>query len=99
MPDQTVVAETPTPRQRTMIRLNPEFPDLVAQVGFSIAEFAETADVAKATIYALLNPGQHPERRGGMQRKTAWKLAHTYAARAGMAPKDAYAVLIFEETR
>jgi hypothetical protein len=85
------------PRTRTMIRLKPDFPTTIAKTGIAMRQFVADAGVAEGTVYALLNPSQHPERKGGMQRATAWKLANAYARRANISPEAAYAALIVEE--
>lgn len=61
------------------IRLHPDFVDTIAQTGMSLAAFCRQAGVSTATVHALRNPTQHPHRKGGMQRATAWKLVKTYA--------------------
>lgn len=83
---------------RKMIRLAPTFTDTIAQAEISLAAFAREADVAESTIHALLNPSQHPNRKGGMRRETAWKLANALARRTQLTPQEAYSTLILEET-
>lgn len=82
-------------RKRIMLRAN--FADTIAKAGFSITEFAAAAGLERTTIHHLLNPSVHPERKGGMQRTTAWKIAHAYAARVQIRAEDAYAALLTEE--
>jgi hypothetical protein len=84
---------------RKRIVLKPEFAETIAKAGFSITEFAATAGLERTTLHALINPAQHPQRKGGMMRTTAWKIATTYANRAGLSPEDAYATLLAEELR
>lgn len=78
-------------------RINPNIADMLAREGASIAQFAERAEVARSTIFALIHPEQHPERRGGMYRTTAWKLARAYAGIAGVSEDDAYRAIILED--
>lgn len=78
-------------------RLKTDFLDTVARTGTSITDFANLAGVERGTIYALINPEQHPHRKGGMHRATAWKLARTYATLAKVDDDTAYARLIVEE--
>ncbi|NTU81433.1 MAG: hypothetical protein HGA45_18975 [Chloroflexales bacterium] len=82
-----------------MIRLAPTFTDTIAQAEISLAELAREADLSQSTIHALRNPSQHPHRKGGMQAKTAWKLANAFARRAQITPQEAYRKLIIEEER
>lgn len=84
-------------RMQTRRVLRPEFADTIAREGISISEFAKVAGVERGTIYALLNPSQHPNRKGGMLRMTAWKLAKAYAKVKGISDDDAYVALIAEE--
>ena len=69
-----------------MIRLAPTFINTVAQAEIPIVQLAREAGVAESTIHALLNPDQHPHRKGGMHRTTAWKLANAFARRAQITP-------------
>ncbi|MEI6776223.1 MAG: hypothetical protein WCK70_04950 [Chloroflexales bacterium] len=80
-----------------MIRLAPTFITTVAQAEIPIVQLAREAGVAESTIHALLNPDQHPHRKGGMHRATAWKLANAFARRAQVSPQEAYQSLIVEE--
>ncbi|NTW01902.1 MAG: hypothetical protein HGA19_11535 [Oscillochloris sp.] len=84
---------------RKRIVLKPEFADTIAKAGFSITEFATAAGLERTTLHALINPSQHPQRKGGMLRTTAWKIANTYAGRAGVSAEDAYMALLVEELR
>jgi hypothetical protein len=44
----------------------------------------------------LVHPEIHPGRRGGMQRRTSWLLAKTYAELVGVESVDAFKTLIVE---
>jgi len=77
--------------------LTPAFPDLIARIGLSQRAFARRSGVSFSTIMGLLHPGLHPERRGGMQRRTAWLIAQSYAELVGIVPDDAFRLLIVEE--
>jgi lambda repressor-like predicted transcriptional regulator len=79
------------------IRLHPDFVDTIAQTGLSLAAFCRQAGVSTATIHALRNPTQHPHRKGGMQRATAWKLAKTYAQLAQVSDQVAWDRLLVVE--
>jgi len=78
------------------LHLSERFPDLVARTGFSLRAFARQAGVSFSTIMGLLHPELHPGRRGGMQRRTAWRIAQAYAAIARIAPEAAFQLLIVE---
>src|SRR6266496_1433642 len=55
-------------------RLNPNIARMLADLDLTISAFARRAGVARSTIFALLNPDQHPDRVGGMHPVTASKL-------------------------
>lgn len=76
--------------------LTERFPDLVAQADLSQRAFARQAGVSFSTIMGLLHPALHPGRRGGMQRRTAWRIARTYATIAGIEAEAAFHLLIVE---
>ncbi|MEI7645504.1 MAG: hypothetical protein WCF99_16130 [Chloroflexales bacterium] len=81
---------------RRQIRLAPTFRDTVARAELSVTRLARAAGVAESTIFHLINPAAHPERRGGMRRETAWKLANAFARLTGQNPDAAYVALIAE---
>jgi hypothetical protein len=78
------------------LELSPQFPDLVARAGLSQRAFARQAGIGFSTIMGLLHPELHPGRRGGMQRRTAWRIAQAYAAIAQIEPDAAFQLLIIE---
>ncbi len=78
------------------LHLSEQFPDLVAQAGLSLRAFARCSGVSFSTIMGLIHPELHPGRRGGMQRRTAWLLAHAYATLVGMESGSAFRLLIIE---
>jgi transcriptional regulator with XRE-family HTH domain len=78
------------------LHLSERFPDLVARTGYSQRAFARTAGVSHSTIMGLLHPKLHPGRRGGMQRRTAWRIAQAYATIARIDPEKAFRLLIVE---
>jgi hypothetical protein len=85
-------------RPRTMIKIAPGFEDQIAHAGFSKAGLASESGVSVETIHAIINPSIHPDRRGGMRRDTAWKLARAVAAATDRSDKDVFAELFVEET-
>jgi predicted transcriptional regulator len=78
-------------------RLNPNIARMLADLDLTISAYAKRAGVARSTIFALLNPDQHPDRVGGMHPVTASKLSRAYAEAAGITPDQAYALIIVEE--
>lgn len=78
------------------LHLSERFPELVARTGYSQRAFARESGVSFSTIMGLLHPELHPGRRGGMQLRTAWRIAQTYAAIARIAPETAFRLLIVE---
>jgi hypothetical protein len=77
--------------------LAPDFADTIARDEIAIIDLARAAEVAESTIYHLIKPNSHPDRRGGMRRTTAWKLANAFARLTNREPHEAYARLIVEE--
>jgi len=82
--------------KHSRLHLSERFPDLVARAGYSQRAFARQSGVSFSTIMGLLHPELHPGRRGGMQRRTAWRLAQAYAAVAQIEPEAAFGLLIIE---
>lgn len=82
---------------RVRLRLSPDFDALIARTGISKRQFASDSGVDYSTIKALLNPEQHPHRKGGMHAHTAWRLARAYAALVHLDDDTAYSRLIVEE--
>jgi len=78
-------------------RLNPNIARMLADLDLTISAYAKRASVARSTIFALLNPDQHPDRVGGMHSITASKLSRAYAEAADITPEQAYALIILEE--
>src|SRR5512145_2336997 len=78
------------------IRLHENFANVIAAHGIGMNEMADASEIARATIYALQNPEIHPKRVGGMYRTTAWKIVNAFAARTGIDPDRAWAMLIVE---
>jgi transcriptional regulator with XRE-family HTH domain len=78
------------------LHLTDRFPDLVARAGLSQRAFARRAGVSFSTIMGLLHSELHPGRRGGMQLRTAWLLAHAYADVVHIDADAAFHLLIVE---
>jgi len=81
---------------KSRLHLSDRFPDLVARTGYSQRAFARQSGVSFSTIMGLLHPELHPGRRGGMQRRTAWRIAQAYAAIARIEPEAAFHLLVVE---
>ncbi len=80
------------------LHLTNRFPDLIAQAGLSQRAFARRSGISFSTIMGLLHPELHPGRRGGMQRRTAWMLAQSYAELVHIDADDAFRLLIVERS-
>lgn len=78
------------------LHLAERFPALVARSGSSLRAFARTAGLSHATIMGLIHPELHPGRRGGMQRRTAWRIAQAYATSARIDRESVFGLLIVE---
>ena len=78
------------------LHLTDRFPDLIARAGLSQRAFARRAGISFSTVMGLLHPELHPGRRGGMQRRTAWLIAHAYADLVSIDADTAFQVLIVE---
>jgi hypothetical protein len=84
-------------RQMKRIRLQEGFADVIAKHDIGMNEWADLAQVARATVYALQNPSTHPRRVGGMHRTTAWRLVNAFSQRTGIEPDTAWDMLMVEE--
>lgn len=84
---------------RRLLRLKPGFDAALARKGYSVRGFARFSGVPHQTLFALLHPEHQAKERalGGMQLRTAWRIAQAYATLAGMSEDEAYAELIAEE--
>lgn len=78
------------------LHLSARFPVLVAQAGLSQRGFARQAGISFSTIMGLLHPELHPGRRGGMQLRTARRIARAYADIVDIDIESAFALLIVE---
>jgi len=79
------------------IKLHPEFADRIAKYDIGMNEMADLANIGRSTLYALQNPETHGERfRGGMHRKTAWRLIHAFSQRTGVSEEQARELLLIE---
>jgi hypothetical protein len=79
------------------IKLHPDFADRIAKYDIGMNEMADLANIGRSTLYALQNPEAHGERaRGGMHRRTAWKLIRAFSERAGVPEEQARSLLLIE---
>ena len=79
------------------IKLHPEFADRIAKYDIGMNEMADLAEIGRSTLYALQNPETHGERfRGGMHRKTAWRLIRAFSKRTGVPEEQARDLLLIE---
>ncbi len=80
-----------------MIKVAPDFEDMIARAGFSKMSLAEAAGVATSTMYGITDPSQQPGRRGGLRKTTAWKIARAYAQATKIKEEEAYNLLFVKE--
>lgn len=81
------------------VRITAHFVDLLASADLSYAELARRSGVGESTIRAAVKPHHHRDRRGGIWRRTAWKVARTYAQATSTSEEQAFRLLFedFEE--
>jgi len=78
-----------------MLRPAPDFRHTLASVGLGVDDVAQQATVSRAAIFAWLNPGTQP-RRKGIRLKNAWAVARVYAAAAGIDKQVAFTALFVD---
>lgn len=83
-------------RMRKRLKLAPTFTSTLGRADLSVAALAREAQIDASTIHHLLNPAVHPERKGGMFPKTAWRIAKAFARLTESDETDAYNQLIVE---
>jgi hypothetical protein len=84
---------------RCIIRLKPGFDDVLARAGYGVRGFARFAEMPHQTLFALIHPQYQARYRslGGMQKKTAWRLARAYARAFSIPEEQAYVLIIDEQ--
>jgi hypothetical protein len=83
---------------KKVYKINPNFPDLLGRLGYSLRGFCREFNVPHNTIHSALNPKDYPDRIGSVQPRTAWRIARAYAQAAKIDEQAAYAATIVEET-
>lgn len=79
-----------------MLRPVPDFRHKLASVGLGVDDVAQRTMISRAAIFAWLNPGTQPNRRG-IRLKNAWAVARVYAHVAGIDKEVAFASLFVDE--
>jgi hypothetical protein len=74
----------------------PDFRHKLASVGLGVDDVAQQASISRAAIFAWLNPGTQPNRKG-IRLKNAWAVARVYAATAGIDKEVAFTSLFVDE--
>lgn len=82
---------------KKVYKVNAKFPELIGRLGYSLRGFCREFDVPHNTIHSALNPQNYPDRAGGIQARTAFRIARAYAQAASIGEDDAYAQIIVEE--
>ncbi|HEU4327628.1 MAG TPA: hypothetical protein VFS21_31095 [Roseiflexaceae bacterium] len=78
------------------IRLHPDFAKTIARYNIGMNEMADLAGIGRPTLFTLQNPASHGWRRGGMRPVTAWKIVNAFADKTGIAPDQAWEMLLVE---
>jgi len=79
-----------------MLRPSSDFRHKLASVGLGVDDVAQQAAISRAAIFAWLNPGTQPSRKG-IRLKNAWAVARAYAAAAGIDKEVAFSALFVEQ--
>lgn len=79
-----------------MLRPAEDFRHKLASVGLGVDDVAQRATISRAAIFAWLNPGTQP-RRKGIRLKNAWAVARVYAAAADIDKAVAFTALFVDE--
>ena len=79
-----------------MLRPTPDFRHKLASVGLGVDDVAQQATISRAAIFAWLNPGTQPSRKG-IRLKNAWAVARVYAEAAGIDNEAAFTSLFVDD--
>src|SRR5689334_12514114 len=82
---------------RSLLRPVPDFLDKLKAASLTPSLLAERAHISRTSLYGWLNPATQPQRRGGMNRATAWAIARVYGESANLTEKAAFAELFVEQ--
>jgi hypothetical protein len=75
-------------------RPHPELADKIAAAGYTIQGFCEESGFPQGTLTGILYPESRPGRIGGMQGRTAHRLARVWAQARGIDEQAAFAEII-----
>jgi hypothetical protein len=78
-------------------RPHPDLADKIASAGYTIRGFCQATGFPAGTLMAVIYPGSYPDRRGGMQARTAYRLARAWAQLRGIDEATAFKEVIVEE--
>lgn len=76
---------------------HPGLADRIAAEGYTIRGFCEATGFPAGTLMAVLYPDSYPDRKGGMQARTAYRLARAWAELRGIDEALAFGEVIIEE--
>jgi len=77
---------------------HPALADKIASAGYTIRGFAEATGFPAGTLMAVLYPDSYPDRKGGMQARTAYRLARAWGEVRGIDEATAFSEIIVEDT-
>lgn len=77
---------------------HPNLADKIAAAGYTIRGFSQETDFPAGTLIAILYPESHRARAGGMQARTAYRLARAWAQARGIDEETAFKEIIVEDT-
>ena len=79
-------------------RPNPRLADMIASEGYTIRGFCQATGFPAGTLIAVLYPEAYPDRTGGMQARTAYRLGRAWAELRGIDEATAFKEVTIEDS-